>query len=104
MTDLDNQRGPTRCPVHGEPGDDGIGDWPCPVAFEDDPDGVETCPYFVAEMDRRVADMEAGNFWKMEKVEGQQHWLFTEYRGHQPTGRTERTPAGWDADTRRSLL
>lgn len=76
------------CPVHGDsrPGYE----WPCPLAYEDGPEDAETCPHFVAEIERRSADMAAGNFWRMERDDDAM--VFLEFRDHEPTGVTRRYP------------
>lgn len=75
-----------RCPVHGrdEPG----WEWPCPVASEGDPPGSETCPHFVAEIERRTEDIRDGNYisgWRDDDG----NWWSQEYRNHQPHTDTE---------------
>lgn len=79
----------TYCPLHGAPDRPGY-EWPCPIALEGDPEGAETCPHFVAELQRRSAEVEAGNFWQMER-DGDA-FVFREFRDHQPTGAARRFP------------
>lgn len=53
------------CPVHGKPGD--VWAWPCPLGRAADPesDCDEPCPYFAAELQRRVKDVRAGNYFSL---------------------------------------
>jgi hypothetical protein len=55
---------PDFCPVHGEPNDP-LQHWPCPVALEGDPPDKQTCTYFEAELQRRMDDVAAGNFYEL---------------------------------------
>lgn len=73
---------PDRCPVHStdEPGHE----WPCPMAHEGDPPDAETCPHFVAEIERRIEDIKGGHYFKYEKTLN--GWQSQEYRNHQPYG------------------
>lgn len=73
---------PERCPVHGTEEDP----WPCPIAIEGDASGEETCELFMEEMNRRVAEVAAGNFWKMDREDGRV--VFREFVDYEPTGRT----------------
>jgi hypothetical protein len=59
---------PKYCPDHGVP-DDPRMDWPCPLALEGDPPEKKNCEHFMAEMDRRMADMHAGNFYRLSEYD-----------------------------------
>ncbi len=71
-----------KCPIHGN-GEHGHS-WPCPVAVEGDPEDAKTCEYFLDEMDRRAADIEAGNYFAA-KFEGDKFYT-REFRNHEPVG------------------
>lgn len=73
-----NEPVPERCPVHAQdrPG----WEWPCPAY-------PEACAHFTAEMMRRLADMQNGNYWRMERVD-QNMVIHHEYVDHKATGRT----------------
>lgn len=86
--------GRSYCPLHGNPDRPGY-EWPCPVAVEGDPEDAETCPHLVAEMERRSANVAAGNFWRMER--DQDGFVLLEFKAHQPTGVTRRFPRGSEA-------
>lgn len=76
-----------RCPDHGTPQDA----WPCPVATEDDPPQEQTCPHFVAELERRVTDVTRnGNFFRLlPRSDDSPQMLVQEYRNHRPYGKPQ---------------
>ena len=74
-----------RCPVHSNP-DEPLSDWPCPVAYEDSPPEVETCPYFEAEMLRRMADMAEGNYVELTEYDENDVRWWQSYANHEPVG------------------
>lgn len=64
------------CPVHAQPDADEAHAWPCP----------EDCPELLAELERRIEDVEIhGNFTQVTKGDDGR-WLKQTFRNHQAVG------------------
>jgi hypothetical protein len=70
------------CPIHGKPDEPG-NEWGCPLSDDD-----EMCPYFEAELARRVRDVTVkGNYFELLPGRNEQgERMLQEYRDHQPHG------------------
>lgn len=92
--DLDLIDRPGICPEHGRDTDGEFDGWShCPIRV--DLDGVEhlDCRHFLAELQRRINEMQAGNYVRTWRDDDGTRWK-QKFREHQPVGEAQQWGRG----------